>query len=110
VVKSAKTLPASEKTTTVKSELGWNDRDWTEAPVSDTAAVRTRRLVQRRSVHVIRENAGRNFANRPVVGEGAVLQDEPPALVAFEVVGPFEQPALHFGLILGRRLGVRHAG
>ena len=37
---------------------------------------------------------------RPVVREVAVLKDEPPLLVAFEIVGPFEEPA---GVVTGRR-------
>lgn len=39
----------------------------------------------------------------PVVGQHTVGEDEPATLIALQVVGPLEQPALHFGL--GMRSG-----
>lgn len=34
----------------------------------------------------------------PVIGELSIFEDEPPALVALQIIGPFEKPTLHHGL------------
>lgn len=39
----------------------------------------------------------------PVIGQYTVGEDKPAALVALQIVGPLEQPALHFGF--GMRTG-----
>lgn len=41
------------------------------------------------------------YSRVPVVGEESVMKDKPSPLVSFEVVRPFEQPALHLGLPVG---------
>lgn len=48
--------------------------------------------------------AGELQANIPVVREAALGQNEPPFLITFQVVGPFEEPAL---LLVGAELCFR---
>lgn len=42
--------------------------------------------------------------DQPVVGQEAVLQDEPSTLVTLEVVGPLEEPTLHVRVALRAQL------
>lgn len=42
----------------------------------------------------------KNYSGLPVIAKVSVLQDEPSSLVAFQIICPLEEPALHGGLVL----------